>query len=75
MSANKAFNLVLGLLALAFFEGLVAHFLARFPFAGVVGFQSAAVAYILGTKTYNDVAEMKTGIAAKKLDLASGCGK
>ncbi len=71
MNAKKAFNLVLGLLALAFFEGVVKNYLSGFPVTEVLAFQSAAVAYILGTKTINDVNEMKNGITMEKLKM--GC--
>ena len=65
MTSKKAFFLVIGLVVFAFIEGLVKHFCPGFPIIEVLGFQATISGAILATKTLNDTAEMKYGIAPK----------
>lgn len=67
MNSDRAFYLVIGMVVLTMIEGFVKAAVPAFPFVEVAAAQDGLVAYILTTKTVNDVAEMRNGIAATKL--------
>lgn len=67
MTAKQALNLVIGLMVMTFLQACLKAIWSSFPFAEACGFEWGGLATILATKTANDVAEMRTGIAAAKM--------
>ena len=72
MSAKRAFLFVIGLVLLAFGEGMITLIYPAFPIMAVLGFQATVSGSILSTKLINDIHEMKYGIQTKDEGATNG---